>query len=72
MQMEIAKDVEYFGSTVNKNESLGDELGKRDSQARKVVGTLKATVRNKSVSMEVKKILHNCVLVFSLMNGSET
>ena len=70
--MENVSSFKYLGSVMSKDGSIEDEVGERVQQGRRVVGTLKAVTRNRMVSMEAKKSLHDSVLIPTLTYGSET
>ncbi len=56
---------------MSKDGSLDDEVGERVQQGRRAVGMLKAATRNRAMSMEVKKTLHDSVVIPTLTYGSE-
>ncbi len=69
--MENVRLFRYLGSVMSKDESLDDEVRERVQQGRRVVGTLKAVTRNRATNIEVKKTLHDSVVIPTLMYGSE-
>ena len=72
VDMENVKVFKYLGSVMSKDGSLGEEVLGRVQQGRRVVGSLKAVMRNREVSMEVKKSLCDSIVVPTLTYGSET
>ncbi|MCP4337615.1 MAG: reverse transcriptase family protein, partial [Desulfobulbaceae bacterium] len=61
----------YLGSVMSKDGGLEDEMQERVQQGKRVVGTLKSVTRNRAMSMEVKKTLHDSVVIPTLTYGSE-
>ncbi len=61
----------YLGSVMSKAGGLEDEMQERVQQGKRVAGTLKTVTRNRVMSMEVKKTLHDSVVIPTLTYGSE-
>ncbi|WP_435362543.1 hypothetical protein, partial [Klebsiella pneumoniae] len=69
--MEIVRMFKYLGSLMSKDGSLEDEVRERVQQGRKVAGSLRAVLRNREVSMDVKRSLHDSIVIPTLTYGSE-
>jgi len=64
--MENVSSFKYLGSMMSKEGSIEDDVHERVQQGKKVAGTLNAVIRNRAVSMEVKKSLHDSVVIPTL------
>ena len=71
VEMENVRVFKYLGSVLSKDGSLEEEVRERVQQGRKVAGSLKAVIRNRAVSMDVKRSLHDSIVVPTLTYGSE-
>ena len=69
--MEIVNSFKYLGSVLSKDGTMDEEVRERVQQGRRVVGALKAVTGSRVVSMEVKKSLHDSVVIPTLTYGSE-
>ncbi len=49
----------YLGSVLNKEGNIEDKVCEWVQQGRRVTGSLKGVLRNREVSMEVKRLLHD-------------
>ncbi len=61
----------YLGSVMSKDGGMEDEMQERVQQGKRVVGRLKAVTRNRAMRMELKKTLHDSVVIPTLTYGSE-
>lgn len=57
---------------VNEEGSLENQLCERVQQGRNISGTLTTVTRNRAVSLEVKKLLHDCIVTPTLTPGKRT
>ncbi len=64
--MENVRSFKYLGGVMSKVGSLDNKVRERIQQGRRVVGKLKAVRRNKAMSMEVKRTLHDSVVIPTL------
>ena len=70
-EMENVRVFKYLGSVMSKDGSLEEEVRERVQQGRKVAGSLKAVIKNREVSMDVKRSLHDSIVIPTLTYGSE-
>ncbi len=71
-KMEEVHEFKYLGSIMCKHESKEGETRERVMQGRKVVGSLGCMMKGRTVSMEVKKRLHDGIIVLTITHASET
>ena len=65
------KEFSYLGSVLNVSGSDEGDCNKRVMNGRKIAGGIRALVNEKCLSMKCAKILHEKVLVTTLMYESE-
>ena len=56
---------------MSKDGSLEDEVRERVQQGRKVAGSLKAVIKNREVNMDVKRSLHDSIVIPTLTYENE-
>ncbi len=71
-KMEEVHEFKYLGSIMCKHESMEGETREGAVQGRKVVGSLGRMMKGRIVSMEVKKGLHDGIIVLTITYASET
>lgn len=65
--MENVGHLRYLASIRNKDDSLTSEVKERVNQGRKIPRSMKAITSNRVVSTEVKKTVHNSVLLLAII-----
>lgn len=64
--------MKYLGSALCKYSSMKGQLRERAVQGRKGVGSLGCMMRERTVSMEVKKMLSDSIMVQTVIYASDT
>ena len=70
--MEEVREFKYLGSVFSKHGTMEAETRERALQGRKVVGAVGSVMRGRSVSVDVKRGIRDCVLLPALTYGGET
>ncbi len=71
-RMEVVKEFKYLGTVLSKHGEMEREVRERAVKGRNVIGSLARVMKERSVSMEVKRGIRNSILLPTLTYGSET
>ena len=71
-RLEEVEEFKYLGSVMSKYGGMDEEIRERVVKGRQAMGTLNAIMKNRRVSMEVKKGLRDSIVLPTLTYGSET
>ena len=70
--LEEVEEFKYLGSVISKYGGMDEEIKERTVKGRQAIGTLNTVIKNRKVSMEVKKGLRDSIVLPTLTYGSET
>ena len=71
-RLEEVKEFKYLGSVMSKYGGMDEEIKERGVKGRQAMGTLNTIIKNKKISVEVKKGLRDSIVLPTLTYGSET
>lgn len=69
-KLEEVRELKYLGSMLSKDGIFEDEIKEMTVQGRKVRGELGSVIRSRNISLDVKKILRDSIILPTLIYGS--
>ena len=70
--LEEVDQIKYLGSVIAANGGVEADVRHRVNEGCKVFGAMKGVMKNRGLGMNVKKVLHEKVVVSAVMHGSES